>query len=88
MRVQKEVVIFDNEKTYHITLSREVQRKWPQTALKIVTMAMIAVFMFGVGSIDSDSLLPILLVIASGAWLGFRGISESVRMYAEETDQP
>ena len=88
MRVQKELVIYDNDKTYHVTLSREVQRKWPQTALKFVTFAMIAVFMLGTAAVDSDSLLPILAVIASGAWLGFVGILESARMYAEESDQP
>lgn len=84
MRVQKEVVIFAKDKTYHITLSREVQRKWTKAARNIVTMAMFAVFMFGAASLDSDSLLPILLVIASGAWLGSWGIVESVRMSEED----
>lgn len=89
MRVQKEIVIYDNDKTYHVTLSREVPRKWPKTLLNAATFAAIAAFMFGAGSLDSDSLLiPMMLLIPSIAFLGFRGIVESARMYAEETDQP
>lgn len=80
MRVQKEIVIFAKGKTYRITLSHEVQRKWTKGALNIVTMAMFAVFMLGVASLDSDSLLPIFLVISSGAWIGAWGIVESVKM--------
>ena len=87
MRVQREIVIYDKGKTYHITLSREVPRKWPRIALNAATFAAIAAFVFGAGSLDSDSLLiPAMLIIPSIAFLGFRGIMESARAYAE--DQP
>lgn len=88
MRVQKELVIYDNDKTYHITLSREIPRKWPKIVLNAATFAAIAVFMLGAAAVDSDSLLPFLLVMTSGTFLGFRGILESARAHAEETNQP
>ena len=88
MRVQREIVIYDKGKTYHVTLSREVPRRWPKIALNAATFVALAVFMFGAASLDSDSLLiPAMLIIPSMAFLGFRGILESARSYAEE-NQP
>jgi hypothetical protein len=86
MKLQKEVIIFENGKTHHIILSREIPRRLPKMT-DIITAGMLFVFMLGAASLDSDSLLPILLVIASGAWLCFRGIAESVKMHDEEIDK-
>lgn len=82
MRVQREIVIYDKGKTYHVTLSREVPRRWPKIALNAATFAALAVFMFGAASLDSDSLLiPMMLLIPSLVFLGIRGILESARDY-------